>query len=261
MAYIYKHTRVDKNEVFYIGIGSDTDYTRAYSTISRNTHWNNIINVTDYIVDIIEDGLTWEDACIGEIRWIEHYGRRDLNEGTLVNMTNGGDGSFGLVHTDKTKSKISKANSGVNHPLFGKKRDETFSKKMSNWIRTDEIKKKISKTRCDKFQSGELKPSKYERTNEIREKNRLALIGKPKTDEHRRNISLGKQNISDDTKLKISLSMVGKNAGENNPSAIKCFDLETNTLYNCMKDASVATGLSYYQMNSKKGKMRFTKIK
>ena len=31
MAYIYRHIRLDKNEPFYIGIGSDKDYKRAYN--------------------------------------------------------------------------------------------------------------------------------------------------------------------------------------------------------------------------------------
>ena len=33
MAYVYKHTRLDNNEIFYIGIGSHLDnYKRAYIT-------------------------------------------------------------------------------------------------------------------------------------------------------------------------------------------------------------------------------------
>ena len=29
MAYVYRHIRLDKNEPFYIGIGSDKEYKRA----------------------------------------------------------------------------------------------------------------------------------------------------------------------------------------------------------------------------------------
>ena len=29
MAYLYRHIRLDKNEPFYIGIGSDTNFKRA----------------------------------------------------------------------------------------------------------------------------------------------------------------------------------------------------------------------------------------
>ena len=112
MAYIYKHIRTDKNEVFYVGIGNDKKYQRAYDKRKRTQLWKNIINKTDYIIEIVEDGLTWEQACEGETKWIKHYGRKDLNKGFLVNMTDGGDGALGLIHTDEAKKKLSKANSG-----------------------------------------------------------------------------------------------------------------------------------------------------
>jgi hypothetical protein len=115
MAYIYKHIRTDKNEVFYVGIGNDKKYQRAHDKRKRTQLWKNIINKTNYIIEIVEDGLTWEEACQSEVKWIKHYGRKDLNEGSLVNMTNGGDGTLGLIHTTTTKQKLSKANSGMNN--------------------------------------------------------------------------------------------------------------------------------------------------
>ena len=30
MAYLYRHIRLDTNEIFYIGIGSDINYKRAF---------------------------------------------------------------------------------------------------------------------------------------------------------------------------------------------------------------------------------------
>ena len=36
MAYVYKHTRLDTNEIFYIGIGSDNSFNRAFSKKKRN---------------------------------------------------------------------------------------------------------------------------------------------------------------------------------------------------------------------------------
>ena len=44
MAYVYKHTRLDTNQVFYIGIGNDNSYKRAYNKYDRNYIWKNIIN-------------------------------------------------------------------------------------------------------------------------------------------------------------------------------------------------------------------------
>ena len=43
MAYLYRHIRLDKNEPFYIGIGSDEQYGRANSKHNRNKLWNGVI--------------------------------------------------------------------------------------------------------------------------------------------------------------------------------------------------------------------------
>jgi hypothetical protein len=131
MAYIYKHIRTDKNEVFYVGIGNDKKYQRAYDRRKRTQLWKNIINKTDYIIEIVEDGLTWEEACEGEVKWIKHYGRKDLNEGSLVNMTDGGDGCVGLIMKDDTKQKLSIANSGSNNGNYRKKYTEEERLKLS----------------------------------------------------------------------------------------------------------------------------------
>ena len=70
MAYVYRHIRIDKNEPFYIGISSGDDYSRANSKKNRNTHWHNIVNKTDYKVEIMLDDLTIEEACKKEIEFI-----------------------------------------------------------------------------------------------------------------------------------------------------------------------------------------------
>jgi hypothetical protein len=103
MPYLYRHIRLDKNEPFYIGIGSDKLYKRAYDKKSRNKHWNFVINKTSYEVDILMDGLTWEQACEKEKEFIKLYGRKDLNEGILVNMTDGGDGVLGSTMPEASK--------------------------------------------------------------------------------------------------------------------------------------------------------------
>lgn len=43
MAYVYRRIRLDKNEPFYIGIGTDTkNYKRANVRSLRNRVWKNI---------------------------------------------------------------------------------------------------------------------------------------------------------------------------------------------------------------------------
>ena len=111
MAYVYKHTRLDTNEVFYIGIGSQNKYKRAFSLIKRNSFWRNITSKTEFLVEIIQDGLTWEQACEKEKELISKIGRRDLGLGTLVNMTDGGDGTFNVKHSYEWHEKQRKNNS------------------------------------------------------------------------------------------------------------------------------------------------------
>ena len=115
MAYVYRHIRLDKNEVFYIGIGSDVDgnYLRSTSMLNRNVHWHNIVNLTKYDVEILFDDLTWQEACIKEKEFIALYGRRDLGLGTLVNLTDGGEGSFGLIMSNDVIEKLRKFNSTI----------------------------------------------------------------------------------------------------------------------------------------------------
>ncbi len=112
MAYLYRHIRLDKNEPFYVGIGSDSDYKRANAKKGRNKHWKNIVNLSSYEVEILLDNITWDDACIKEIEFITLYGRVDLNKGPLVNMTNGGEGQYGRIVKDATKLLLSNTRKG-----------------------------------------------------------------------------------------------------------------------------------------------------
>lgn len=114
-AYVYTHTRLDTNEVFYVGIGTQDNYRRASRKHNRTNYWNNIIKKCGWRVDIVFDNLSWEDACKKEIELIKMYGRIDLGTGTLVNLTNGGDGSLGLKHSLETRQKMSRTRKGMKY--------------------------------------------------------------------------------------------------------------------------------------------------
>ena len=116
MAYVYKHTRLDTNEIFYIGIGSDNSFNRAFSKKKRNNFWKNIISKTEYKVDIIYNNVSWKEACLIETQLIQQYGRRNLNTGILCNLTNGGDGVNGYKHNLERLNIISNNTKGKNNP-------------------------------------------------------------------------------------------------------------------------------------------------
>jgi hypothetical protein len=120
MPYLYRHIRLDTNLPFYIGIGSELNFGRAYDKTERSKHWKNITNKTAYKIEIVFDDLTWEEACQKEIEFINLYGRLDLSTGSLCNFTNGGEGAFGRKVSEETRLKISKSVSGKNHGMYGK---------------------------------------------------------------------------------------------------------------------------------------------
>jgi len=137
MAYVYKHIRKDTNEVFYIGIGTLKNYKRVNSLLNRNSHWLNISNKVGYYSEIIEHNITWEKACELEKYWISHYGRLDLKKGNLVNLTDGGEGTFGKLHSVETRKKQSEAKIGNKNPFYNKKR-----KSHTEWLLTNHPNKK-----------------------------------------------------------------------------------------------------------------------
>lgn len=140
MAYVYQHIRLDTNEVFYIGIGSDSNYKRANNEINRTKFWKTIVKKTKFKVEIIADKISWNEACEIEKALIKKYGRKDLNNGTLVNLTDGGDGANGCIRTDKHKEILSKRMKGKKLSL-GIKRTEENKRKIGEGVRNAYLEK------------------------------------------------------------------------------------------------------------------------
>lgn len=139
MSYLYRHIRLDNNVPFYIGIGkNDNDqFKRAYSTKNRNVHWNNIVNLTPYTVQIILSDLTWEEACEKEIEFIKLY-KKISQKGTLCNIADGGNGGFlgEEINAKRSKSLIGhklseKTKEKIKIKALGRKTSEETRKKMS----------------------------------------------------------------------------------------------------------------------------------
>lgn len=110
--YLYRHVRLDTGEVFYVGIGFDNDFKRSRNTHNRNSFWKNIIDKTDYQIDIMLYDISKSLLFDKEKEFIALYGRRDLGHGTLVNLTNGGEGTLGSKLSEEHKLKISKSHLG-----------------------------------------------------------------------------------------------------------------------------------------------------
>jgi hypothetical protein len=153
MAYLYRHIRLDKNEPFYIGIGSDKNYKRAKDWHSRNKIWKSITSRSEYEIEIVLDNLTWDEACIKEVEFINLY-KRIIDNGILANFAIGGQGAFGVKRTKESIEKTANAKRGT---------------KLS-----EEVKKRISE---------KLKGRKL--TNETKEKMRQRMLGNEYTKGHK----------------------------------------------------------------------------
>lgn len=105
---VYQHRRLDTNDIFYVGIGRNQK--RAHCKKDRNRYWHNITNKIEFSVEIIKIVDTWEEACELEKSLILKYGRKDLGTGTLVNLTNGGEGQ--LNPSPETRKKMSEWQKG-----------------------------------------------------------------------------------------------------------------------------------------------------
>lgn len=177
---VYRHRRLDINEIFYIGIGKSK--SRAYQIRSRNEFWKNITNKTDYSVEIIAENLNVEDAKELECFLIQEYGRKDLGLGQLVNLTDGGDGCINF--SDITKNKISQS-------LKGK-------------FQSEETKLKRSISLKNTWKCPELRKLKSIQTTKL---NKLGIIGTKGKSSHKK----GKPFDGDKIKLSLSLKEYYKN--------------------------------------------------
>lgn len=103
--YVYVYRDIEKDNIpFYVGKGIKNRYCDVGSR-KYNRHLYNKIHqlrqhgykVCDFTT-IEKDGMTAECALDLEIELIKKWGRRDLNTGILLNMTDGGDGVINIRH-------------------------------------------------------------------------------------------------------------------------------------------------------------------
>lgn len=220
MAIVYTHTRNDNNQVFYVGVGKHS--RRAYTKHSRNSHWYNVANKHGYTVQITHRDVCYEEALSIEKYLVSFYGRRDLKTGSLVNLTDGGDG------VENPSVRLS----GEDHPMYGKKHTEETRIKMCN----------AHKNRPAYSE----KTLQLKRANMVGEKNPMygrrgklnPNYGKPKSEEHRAKLSQAKIG------KKISNTSRYRHVGGKNPAAKKVIDDMSGKVYECALYAAIDLGMA-----------------
>lgn len=151
--FLYRHIRLDKNEVFYIGIWTKrspdriywfrTEYARAFAKKKRNNYWNNIVNKSEYRVEILYETTSQKEIIRKEKKFIKIY------KPTLCNLTDWWFWIQSFKHTDEAKEKIGFSSRTrirkkwykLNISEEGKKRR---LKDLTNRIVSDETRKKLS---------------------------------------------------------------------------------------------------------------------
>ena len=184
MIYTYLYKDPKTNVPIYIGKGTNE---RAWDHLVSKSHLGNLlrkrIREGYEIHPIINFEVDEQTALFMEEVWIEQYGRLDIKTGTLLNLTNGGEGTSGRKHTEETKRKIGEANA---KSLLGHyPTQETIEKRrvgQTGKKRTDASKELMSQKALGKSKSDQHRAALSR-----------AVKGKPWS-EARRNAQLNKNN-------------------------------------------------------------------
>lgn len=126
--YVYRHIRRDTGMPFYIGKGANrrkrkTKFERAASTHRTNPHWQRIVAKHGHDVEILNCFETEREAIAAEMFFIRLHGRTS-DGGTLVNLTDGGDGrARGFFSEDERKARSER--------LKGKQWPKEFGEKIA----------------------------------------------------------------------------------------------------------------------------------
>lgn len=146
--YVYSHLN-SKGEVFYIGKGKDK---RAWNKAGRSEAWK-VCAKNGFSVDILACQLSESDSFLIERKHIARL------KNQLCNVTSGGQGISGMIHSDATKEKISRSNSKAHIGVKlsaehvearasaqrGKPKSETMKAKLRATLSTQENKDALSK--------------------------------------------------------------------------------------------------------------------
>jgi hypothetical protein len=166
--YVYEHWRPDRDECFYVGKGHGA---RANDMRRGRNRFHKFIQLKlsrlGYLVEVrlIAQGLTEEEAFTIEVERIAMW---HADGADLANLTDGGEGSSGLRHTEEQKRAV--------------------SAKLTGRIASAEACAKLSAAAM-----GNQRGLGTKKSPEAIERTASAHRGKPKSAEHRAKISAAKR--------------------------------------------------------------------
>lgn len=198
MFFVYKITNLSNHKLY---IGKTNNITERWASHineanlqRKNKPLYNAINkygIDNFTIEIIEN-CEEESYCFEREKfWIEFFKTNICKYGNEFgyNLTEGGEGATGYVHTLEQKENKSLCKMGEKNPFYGK-------------THSQESIDKISKSRLGKTLSIETKEAisaqlkGVPKNENTKRKMSLSAVGKEKTLEHCLNISLSKQGKS-----------------------------------------------------------------
>lgn len=200
------------NEKEYIGITADMKRRMA---VHFNTKDPTVLGRAirkygrdSFSVEILEECSSWKQACQREQFYIQ---TRETRAPKGMNMTDGGEGVYGLHHTKETREKMSAShvgkNCGAENPMYGKVSPRKGTKM------SPESRAKLSAS-C----KGRPAWNKGKKFPEFSGENH-PMFGKHYSEEKRAALLLLRKPHTQQAKDKISASNKGKLAGECHPFA------------------------------------------
>lgn len=184
--YVYEHIRKDTGEVFYVGKGSGD---RCTNKRGRNIYWHRVVKKSNgFCVKKLIESVDEEFAFLVEIERIDQLKKLDIQ---LTNLTFGGEGISGHIHTKEAKTKMSKAQLGKSKGPM----------------------KEITKQKLSLIKTG---VSKGAMSAETKRKIQIANIGSKHSKESYAQMAMKKRGVKLSEEHKKTLSILF--SGKNNPN-------------------------------------------
>ena len=201
MYFVYAHYKSDDQNglPFYIGKGKNKRDLSTY----RNRFWKNIANKHGYVAKRVKDNLTEEEAWDLEKELIKSYGKLIDGTGCLCNISDGGEGASGTIHSQETKNKWSEIKKGKTYEeIYGVEKAtymrELRRKSSTGRIYSEETKKKLSLAKQGKNNPMFGKSPSAEHSKKLSD----AKIGKPSNTKGKKYSEEIKQNYKKAARLR-----------------------------------------------------------
>jgi group I intron endonuclease len=206
--YIYTLSDPRTGEVRYVGKSVDpTKRLEKHISDAKQKLKNSYVQ--NWIRSLVNIGIIpvqeviekcGEDWVERETFWIAHY--RALPNAQMTNVTDGGEGTCGHIHSEETRAKMSAAHKGKNNHNYGKKLSTETRAKISAAHKgkkfSDETLAKISSANKGK-----------KRSDETRAKISAVQKGKKLSAKTRAKLSAAHKNPSAETRAKLSAAQKG----------------------------------------------------